>query len=136
MTMIATHAPLKSETGRTAFEARNAAFRDGAYAGQLAAQRGDAPHVASGRWATQADREAFTAGYERGYNEKFAQSQAGQSGRLTHAAFRDGLYLGKLDASRGRDPHIASGRWSTGEDRNAFSDGYRQAYGESVVAMR
>ena len=39
----------------------------------------------------------------------------------TNAAYRDGLYLGKLAAEQGRDSHIASGRWSQENDRAAFS---------------
>lgn len=47
----------------------NGAFRDGLYLGRLAAERGIAPHVARGRWATAEDQAFFTAGYERGYKE-------------------------------------------------------------------
>src|SRR6202050_3795236 len=50
----------------------SAAFRDGLYSGTRDAQRGAAPHVAAARWSTQADRVAFTAGYEKGYNESVA----------------------------------------------------------------
>jgi hypothetical protein len=45
------------------------AFRDGLFVGRLAAKRGDAPHVLSGRWSTEADRVSFTEGYVRGYTE-------------------------------------------------------------------
>ncbi|HEY1264702.1 MAG TPA: hypothetical protein VGF06_14340 [Terriglobales bacterium] len=49
--------------------------------------------------------------------------------QANNAAYRDGLYLGKLAAERG-DPYRAStGRWANAEDRQAFSDGYRQGYG-------
>jgi hypothetical protein len=50
----------------------NGAFRDGLYLGRLAAERGIAPRVARGRWATAEDRASFTAGYERGYKELLA----------------------------------------------------------------
>ena len=43
------------------------AFRDGLFVGKLAAERGVAPHVLSGRWATEADRASFRAGYAQGY---------------------------------------------------------------------
>jgi hypothetical protein len=43
------------------------AFRDGLFQGKLAAERGIAPHVLSGRWATDADRASFRAGYAQGY---------------------------------------------------------------------
>src|SRR5229473_7200781 len=49
-----------------------AAFRDGLYQGGLAGKRGTAIHIASGRWATEADQAAgFTAGYQRAYIESF-----------------------------------------------------------------
>ena len=47
----------------------NGAFRDGLYLGRLAAERGLAPRVARGRWATAEDQASFTTGYERGYKE-------------------------------------------------------------------
>jgi hypothetical protein len=46
----------------------NGAFRDGFYLGRLAVRRGAQAHVASGRWATVADRELFVAGYHEGYS--------------------------------------------------------------------
>lgn len=45
-----------------------------------------------------------------------------------NAAFRDGAYLGKLDAREGKDPHVSVGRWSRDEDRIAFTSGYEQSY--------
>ena len=123
-----------SDVSQQARNAGNAAYRGGAYAGKLAAFRGEAPQIAGGRWAKQDDRNSFTAGYEQAYNEN--QTQPQRLSEVTNTAYRDGLYLGKLDASRGRDPHIASGRWSTGIDRASFSAGYRQAYEETLVAMR
>jgi plastocyanin len=50
------------------------AFRDGLYLGKLAAERGLAPHVARGRWSTEADRSSFSAGYQRGYKEARGQA--------------------------------------------------------------
>jgi len=46
-------------------------------------------------------------------------------------AFRDGLYLGRLDAARGRPRHLAVGRWSNENDRGSFRSGYRLGYGDS-----
>ncbi len=42
------------------------------------------------------------------------------------AAYRDGLFLGKLN--REGNPHLLApvGRWSTEKDRAAFVQGYRQ----------
>ena len=53
-------------------QATNGAFRDGLYLGRLAAERGIAPRVARGRWATAEDQASFTAGYERGYKDVVA----------------------------------------------------------------
>jgi len=44
------------------------------------------------------------------------------------AAFRDGLYLGKLAAESGQPPRPAIGRWSTEQDRAMFAEGYRRGY--------
>jgi hypothetical protein len=46
------------------------------------------------------------------------------------AAFRDGLFLGRLGAEGGRKPHLTSGRWSADVDRRLFVSGYLKAYGE------
>jgi hypothetical protein len=51
------------------------------------------------------------------------------------AAFRDGLYLGKLDANSGKPQHVSLGRWSTAKDRASFTAGYQQSYkNEQAVA--
>lgn len=47
------------------------------------------------------------------------------------AAYRDGLFLGRLDARQGRAAHISVGRWSTASDRNSFAAGYQAGYGKS-----
>ena len=49
--------------------ATSAPFRDGLYLGKLAAERGSESHISSGRWATEADRAAFTAGFQQGYHD-------------------------------------------------------------------
>ena len=46
------------------------------------------------------------------------------------AAFRDGVFMGHLDADRGRKPHLACGRWRTDADRRSFVSGYVEAYRE------
>ena len=53
----------------------------------------------------------------------------------TDGAFRDGLYLGALDARRGREHHIATGRWSNETDRRSFATGYMQGYHDEKVAQ-
>src|SRR5271169_6016498 len=50
--------------------------------------------------------------------------------QATDAAFRDGLYLGKLAAEHGAEPHLAIGRWAALEDRSSFTAGYQQGYSE------
>ena len=49
----------------------------------------------------------------------------------SNAAFRDGLYQGKLDAQHGSKPHIRSVRWSAEPDRLAFVSGYKLGYQDS-----
>ena len=61
---------------RDASQSTNAAYRDGLYLGSLMARRGSAYHPAVGRWATEADRAAFAAGYQQGYNALVASSGA------------------------------------------------------------
>jgi hypothetical protein len=55
---------------------------------------------------------------------------AGNVNQQTDAAFRDGLFLARLDAEHGRKPHLSSGRWSTDADRRSFVTAYLQAYRE------
>jgi hypothetical protein len=58
------------------------------------------------------------------------QSAAGLIDRATNAAFRDGLYVGKLDASQGNRPHLSSGRWSADSDRRSYVAGYQKGYNQ------
>ena len=51
--------------------------------------------------------------------------------RATDGAFRDGLYLGKLDRIRGRAAMPARGRWSSEKDRASFARGYRQGFSQT-----
>jgi hypothetical protein len=55
---------------------------------------------------------------------------AGNVNKQTDAAFRDGLFLARLDAEHGRKPHLATGRWSTDADRRSFVSAYLQTYRE------
>jgi hypothetical protein len=54
----------------------SAAFRDGLFLGRLAAEHGEAPHIATGRWKTQDDQALFVTGYQRGYSESLATRSA------------------------------------------------------------
>ncbi len=46
------------------------------------------------------------------------------------AAFRDGLFQGRLDAERSRRQHLSIGRWNVDAERRSFVSGYLQAYRE------
>jgi hypothetical protein len=46
---------------------------------------------------------------------------------LMTAAYRDGLYVGKLVAQRGDQRQAPVGRWATQTNRDAFQAGYEQA---------
>ena len=46
------------------------------------------------------------------------------------AAYRDGIYLGKLARTAKSPMHPPIGRWSTEKDRASFAAGYRQGYTE------
>jgi len=46
------------------------------------------------------------------------------------AAFRDGVYLGKLARTAGNPMHPPVGRWSTEKDRTSFAAGYRRGYNQ------
>ena len=53
---------------------------------------------------------------------------------LLSAAYRDGLYVGKLAAQRGEQRLAPVGRWSAHDDRDAFLAGYQQANAEIAEA--
>jgi hypothetical protein len=50
------------------------------------------------------------------------------------AAYRDGLFLGQLDAKQGREAHIAVGRWSSPAQRESFKAGYQAGYAKLAEA--
>jgi hypothetical protein len=49
----------------------------------------------------------------------------------TDAAYRDGLFLGQLDAKQRRGVHVCVGRWSAASDRNSFAAGYETGYAKA-----
>jgi len=51
------------------------------------------------------------------------------------AAFRDGLYSGRLDAERGVAAHVSTGRWANQDDRDSFAAGYKKGYGKSAATQ-
>jgi hypothetical protein len=56
--------------------------------------------------------------------------------RQLTAAYRDGLYVGKLVAQRGEQRQAPVGRWATQIDRDAFQAGYEQANPEMAEASK
>jgi hypothetical protein len=117
--------------------ATNGAFRDGAYLGKLAADRGEQPHIAFGRWRDILDRKAFVEGYESGYKHNVAGRQGQpEANPNTDAAFRDGLFVAKLDLENGRSARETRGRWVKAEDKASFVAGYRQAFDENAAELQ
>jgi hypothetical protein len=55
-------------------QASSAAFQDGLYLGTLAARRAETPHVSDSRWATAGDRQLFSEGYTKGYEQTLSQA--------------------------------------------------------------
>ena len=70
------------------------------------------------------------------YSDRQHNSPAtnGNLAQITDGAFRDGLYLGRLAAESGREPHVAVGRWSRAEDRSSFTAGYQRGYSEFLAS--
>jgi hypothetical protein len=60
--------------------------------------------------------------------------QASSIDPLLMAAYRDGLYVGKLAVQRGQQRLAPVGRWATQTDRDAFLAGYEQANSEIAEA--
>lgn len=76
----------------------SAAFRDGVYRGQLAAEHRETPRFATSRWASASDRQAFAAGYDQAYRSALAP------------ALRDVSLLGELSAEEERNLKLANNR--------------------------
>jgi hypothetical protein len=120
--------------------AGNAAFRDGAYQGRLAAQRGDRPHLTAARWSPNVDRRAYVAGYQQAYLRALGQNGITVPHGIEETGYRHGLEDGAQDRqntqlfrSLGRlQDH---GNLSVDETyRDAYSAGYQFAYyGEQEV---
>ena len=83
MLAVSNHNVKSNASGETTL-ASDGAFRDGLYLGKLAAESGQAPRPAIGRWSADQDRSMFAAGYRRGYNESLA-SAAANAGRTQSA---------------------------------------------------
>ena len=59
------------------------------------------------------------------------QPSAANAAYAASAAFRDGMYAGKMDAQLGRTQHLMTGRWSSNQDRRLFVMGYMQSYAQA-----
>jgi hypothetical protein len=75
MLAVSNHNAKSNASVETAL-ASDGAFRDGLYLGKLAAESGQAPRPAIGRWSADQDRSMFAAGYRRGYSESLASAAA------------------------------------------------------------
>jgi hypothetical protein len=119
----------------------DAAFRDGIFLGRLDANRNRKPHLACGRWSTDADRRSFVSGYVDAYREKQGSAASGQLG-YRQAAEQRGYYDGVADGlqqHRESMPFRASatanyrradqGYTNRGGDLNHYQQSYREAYG-------
>ena len=69
-----------------------------------------------------------------GRNHNSSAANDDNVAQITDGAFRDGLYLGKLAADGGGEPHVAVGRWATAEDRSSFTAGYQRGYSELLAS--
>jgi hypothetical protein len=52
------------------------------------------------------------------------------------AAYRDGLYLGKLAQAENRTMRPPVGRWSTEKDRAAFAAGFQQGRADQLAQQK
>jgi hypothetical protein len=56
--------------------------------------------------------------------------------QATNAAYRDGLFQGKLAAARGAKPIPSVGRWNGEKDRSSFAAGYKEGYEQQEARKR
>jgi hypothetical protein len=52
------------------------------------------------------------------------------------AAFRDGLFQGKLAVQHGAAKNPATGRWNSEADRASFAAGYQQGFDEPLIVLQ
>jgi hypothetical protein len=55
---------------------------------------------------------------------------------VNSAAFRDGLFQGKLAVQRGAAKNQATSRWNTEANRAAYATGYERGYDEPVIVLQ
>lgn len=58
------------------------------------------------------------------------RQDANSNNQASDGAFRDGVYLARLDARLGRAAHLRSGRWNNDRDRASFVAGYEKEYNQ------
>ncbi len=108
----------------------SAAFRDGTYQARLALERGEKPHLMTGRWSRDLDRRAYVAGYQQAYSDSGITVPSG----IEQAGYRDGLEAGSQDRQSGQsfqNLSRRSERGNVGHDdryRDSFTTGYQLAY--------
>jgi hypothetical protein len=66
-------------------------------------------------------------GQKTSVEPQVSKAQSGFIDPLLTAAYRDGLYVGKLAAQRGEQRAAPVGRWARQTDRDLFLAGYEQA---------
>ncbi len=76
-----------------------------------------------------------TASLLRTDHDNYPASSNQTVAQATDAAFRDGVYLGKLAAVHGQSAHVAIGRWATPKDRSSFTTGYQQGYNQFLASQ-
>jgi hypothetical protein len=64
-------------------------------------------------------------------NSERAPQQRAAAQLNSDAAFRDGIYIGRLAVERKQPPRPLIGRWSTEKDRATFLAGYWRGYNET-----
>jgi hypothetical protein len=137
MSIVALAAYIASQGVTSIDFASNGPFRDGIYLGTLDAKNRKMPNLASGRWSSDSDRQSFIQGYKTAYAQTQALlNQNSGSNPNTSAAYRDGRYLGKLDAEQGRAQRPGVGRWVQLQDKELFVFGYHQAYLDETASLR
>lgn len=118
------------------------AFRDGVYQAKLDATQGRRPHFATGRWASDAARASYAAGYQQGYRE-FYEDRSGQLmepsvAELAASGYRDGMFDGawhRMAAQPFQPDQTANYRdaGTTNLDVNANADRYKHFYREAYL---
>ena len=70
----------------------------------------------------------FVMAYSTRPTPLHSRAQSDVAAGTMEAAYRDGLYLGRLHRKQGLRSHAAVGRWSREADRRLFTEGYIRGY--------